>query len=171
MQNTKSTRYSFPNFLKIVTLSIVVVVTGCSDSKQSEEVAAAEQPVTADEATTTTNEGTAASSEAPSPTRFSGQSLKMPAEILVANPEANAKRNAYFGDLHVHTTYSFDAFAFGTLATPYDAYRYAKGGTIRHPGGFDMKLREPLDFYSVTDHAMFLGVMSGLQIQRRTFQN
>ena len=160
MQNTKSTRYSFPNFLKIVTLSIVVVVTGCSDSKQSEEVAAAEQPVTADEATTTTNEGTAASSEAPSPTRFSGQSLKMPAEILVANPEANAKRNAYFGDLHVHTTYSFDAFAFGTLATPYDAYRYAKGGTIRHPGGFDMKLREPLDFYSVTDHAMFLGVMS-----------
>ena len=37
------------------------------------------------------------------------------------------QRNAYFGDLHVHTTYSFDAFAFGTLATPHDAYRYALG--------------------------------------------
>jgi hypothetical protein len=76
-----------------------------------------------------------------------------------AHPEANPLRNAYFGDLHVHTAYSFDAFIFGTLATPYDAYRYAKGEAIRHPGGFDVQLREPLDFYAVADHAMFLGVM------------
>lgn len=70
----------------------------------------------------------------------------------------NLDRNAYFGDLHVHTTYSFDAFAFGTLATPYDAYRYAKGEAIKHPGGFDVQLDRPLDFYAVTDHAIFLGV-------------
>ncbi len=74
-------------------------------------------------------------------------------------PEVNATRNAYFGDLHVHTTYSFDAFAFGTLATPYDAYRYAKGEAIKHPAGFDLQLREPLDFYAVADHAEFLGVV------------
>ena len=42
-------------------------------------------------------------------------------------PEANPERNVYYGDLHVHTEYSFDAFAFGTQATPRDAYRYAKG--------------------------------------------
>ena len=72
----------------------------------------------------------------------------------VANPD----RNAYFGDLHVHTTYSFDAYAFGTLATPYDAYRFARGEAIKHPAGFDMQLDEPLDFYGVTDHAMFMGV-------------
>ena len=71
---------------------------------------------------------------------------------------ANPDRNAYFGDLHVHTTYSFDAYAFGTLATPYDAYRFARGEAIKHPAGFDMQLREPLDFYGVTDHAMFMGV-------------
>ncbi|MBT7370175.1 MAG: DUF3604 domain-containing protein, partial [Gammaproteobacteria bacterium] len=62
-------------------------------------------------------------------------------------PKANPERNAYFGDLHVHTKYSFDAYAFGTLATPYDAYRFAKGEAIKHPAGFDMQLRQPLDFY------------------------
>ena len=78
--------------------------------------------------------------------------------VLALRPEPAAERRAYYGDLHVHTTYSFDAFAFGTLATPYDAYRYAKGEAIRHPGGFDVQLRQPMDFYAVTDHAMFLGV-------------
>ena len=73
-------------------------------------------------------------------------------------PPANPDRNAYFGDLHVHTRYSFDAYAFGTVATPEDAYRFAKGEAIRHPSGFDMQLSVPLDFYGVTDHAMFMGV-------------
>ena len=70
----------------------------------------------------------------------------------------NKLRNAYFGDLHVHTKYSFDAYAFGTMATPDDAYRFAKGEPIKNPAGFDMQLREPLDFYGVTDHGMFMGV-------------
>ena len=77
---------------------------------------------------------------------------------LTASQRANPDRNAYFGDLHVHTTYSFDAYAFGTLATPGDAYRFAKGEAIKHPSGYDLQLREPLDFYGVTDHAMFMGV-------------
>lgn len=85
--------------------------------------------------------------------------FKSRGETATIHPRANAARNAYFGDLHVHTTYSFDAFIFGTLATPYDAYRYAKGETIKHPAAFDVKLREPLDFYAVTDHAMFLGMV------------
>ncbi|MDP7455685.1 MAG: DUF3604 domain-containing protein, partial [Gammaproteobacteria bacterium] len=73
--------------------------------------------------------------------------------------EFNAERNAYFGDLHVHTMYSFDAFIFGTTSSPSDAYNFAKGGTIRHPAGFDMKLDVPLDFYGVSDHAFYLGVL------------
>jgi hypothetical protein len=75
-------------------------------------------------------------------------------------PEANPERNAYFGDLHVHTTLSFDASAFGTTATPADAYRYAQGKAIRHPGGFEVQLAQPLDFYAVTDHAIFLGLIN-----------
>jgi hypothetical protein len=74
-------------------------------------------------------------------------------------PGRNAARKALFGDLHIHTRYSFDAFAFGTIATPSDAYRYAKGEAIKHPAGFDMKLPAPLDFLGVTDHAMFLGAV------------
>ncbi len=71
----------------------------------------------------------------------------------------NPDRTALFGDLHVHTKFSFDAFAFGTLASPQDAYRFAKGEAITHPAGFELQLRQPLDFYAVTDHAMFLGVV------------
>ena len=86
--------------------------------------------------------------------------FEMQDEFITRNSERRRSetRMAFFGDLHVHTTYSFDAFAFGTLATPYDAYRYARGESIPHPGGFEMQLRQPLDFYAVTDHAMFLGV-------------
>jgi hypothetical protein len=91
--------------------------------------------------------------------RFSATDVfEIDEETIKRRPPANPDRNVYFGDLHVHTTYSFDAFAFGTVATPSDAYRYARGEKIKHPAGFDMQLREPLDFYAVTDHAMFLGV-------------
>ena len=72
---------------------------------------------------------------------------------------ASSERNAYFGDLHVHTGFSFDAFIFGTRATPDDAYRFAKGESISHPGGFDVQLRAPLDFQAVTDHAAYLGML------------
>ena len=92
--------------------------------------------------------------------RFGSIALEIAPETLSSEPaRRNALRNAYFGDLHVHTDYSFDAYAFGTVATPYDAYRYAKGEAIPHPAGFDVKLNRPLDFYAVTDHAMFLGAV------------
>ncbi|NKC00767.1 MAG: DUF3604 domain-containing protein [Pseudomonadales bacterium] len=80
-------------------------------------------------------------------------------ELFTADEANNASRQAYFGDLHVHTAYSFDAFAFGTIATPDDGYRYAKGEAIRHPSGYDVKLKDPLDFYAITDHAGFLGAL------------
>jgi len=98
-------------------------------------------------------------SEDSPPPRFGGVELDIPPDTFNANPESNAERNAYFGDLHVHTNYSFDAFAFGTVASPYDAYRFARGEAIKHPAGFDVQLGAPLDFYAVTDHAMFLGAV------------
>ena len=77
-------------------------------------------------------------------------------------PDPNPLRNAYFGDLHVHTRFSYDAFLNGTRASPDDAYRYAQGEPLMHPGGFEVQLREPMDFYAVSDHAVFLGMINAM---------
>ena len=83
-------------------------------------------------------------------------------ETQTASITSNEDRNPYYGDLHVHTSYSFDAYVFGITATPDDAYRYARGEGIKHPMGYEMKLREPLDFYAVTDHGIFLGMVNAM---------
>jgi hypothetical protein len=79
-----------------------------------------------------------------------------------SDARGNPDRNAYFGDLHVHTRYSFDAFFFGTTAGPDDAYRFAKGEPIKHPSGIDLQLDRPLDFKAVTDHAEYLGMVAAM---------
>lgn len=77
-----------------------------------------------------------------------------------ARPERNPDREAYFGETHVHTSWSFDAFIFGNHVTgPADSYKYFKGETIKHPLGYDIKIETPLDFAGVTDHSEYVGTV------------
>lgn len=81
------------------------------------------------------------------------------ATLVAWADEPNPNRNAYFGETHLHTSWSVDAWIFGNRITgPADAYKYAKGETIKHPMGFDIKIDTPLDFMGVTDHSEYVGV-------------
>ena len=66
-------------------------------------------------------------------------------------------RRAYFGDLHLHTSNSFDAAWGGARTTPRDAYRYAQGFPVMYMG-HEVRRKAPLDFLAVSDHAEFTGV-------------
>ena len=67
-------------------------------------------------------------------------------------------RQAYFGELHLHTAYSLDAYIFGnTMNDPFVAYRFAQGEEVTLPNGVKKRIRKPLDFAAVTDHAEALG--------------
>ena len=68
----------------------------------------------------------------------------------------NPFKNAYFGETHVHTSSSMDAFIGGNRLTPEDAYRFARGEEVI-ANGSPHKLKRPLDFCAVSDHAEYLG--------------
>jgi len=85
------------------------------------------------------------------------------------------QRRAYFGELHLHTVMSFDAWTFGTKVTPDQAYKFARGETVMVPAvqlakeqGIDSPVDVParrawpLDFTAVTDHSEFLGALRQL---------
>ncbi len=73
--------------------------------------------------------------------------------------EPNMLRDAYFGETHMHTAMSLDAYIGGTRLMPEDAYRYAKGEAVTLPDGTKAQHKRPLDFATVTDHAEYLGEM------------
>ena len=77
----------------------------------------------------------------------------------------SATRQPLFGDLHVHTKYSFDSYISSQRNDPFDAYQFAKGEPITLPSAdgeqtITTQLERPLDFTAVTDHAEFLGQIS-----------
>ncbi|WP_160154075.1 DUF3604 domain-containing protein [Microbulbifer sp. ALW1] len=88
--------------------------------------------------------------------------------LSVSNPgdahEAAIAKQVYFGNFHVHTSYSFDALTNGANTTPADAYRWAKGEAIPAAAAAGvMQIKRPLDFYAVSDHSEYLGVFKKMQ--------
>ena len=83
-------------------------------------------------------------------------SVAVASPVLAGNPD----RDAYFGETHVHTSWSLDAWLLGNRVTgPADAYKYFKGQPIKHPAGYDVKIVTPLDWAGVTDHSEYVGVI------------
>jgi hypothetical protein len=69
----------------------------------------------------------------------------------------NFPTRPYFGDTHLHTSFSMDAGAFGARLTPRDAYVFAKGNEVKSSSGQPVKLSRPLDFLVVADHSDGMG--------------
>jgi hypothetical protein len=81
-----------------------------------------------------------------------------------AEVPSNPMKDAYFGETHIHTSYSLDAYLGGTRLTPSDAYRFAKGEPVTVNGQVH-KIDRPLDFVAVTDHAEYLGEMYSAMVE------
>jgi len=92
------------------------------------------------------------------------------------------QRHVFFGELHLHTALSLDAWSYGTQLLPDDAYRFGRGQTIKVPavqvakeeggsptGDVDARRAWPLDFMAVTDHSENLGTMLPLDDPQSAF--
>ena len=114
----------------VLAASITIVLAACSQEKSR-------QPV-----------------EEKQPTTQAFTQTKEDASSITMNPN----RDAFFGETHVHTAYSLDAYLGGTRLTHDEAYSYAQGGTVTLAGQ-QLTRRHPLDFIAISDHAEYIGEM------------
>ncbi len=105
----------------------------------------------------------AACSNGDNKTNSSETAPEKTSQVTAQSSAENLPMNAYFGELHVHTKNSFDAYIFNVRSTPDDVYRFAKGETVRHPAGYDIKIwGDPLDFVATTDHGAYMGILPAM---------
>ena len=67
-------------------------------------------------------------------------------------------QRVFWGDTHLHTSYSTDAGMIGNRLGPDEAYRFARGETVVSSSGVRARLQRPLDFLVIADHAENLGL-------------
>ena len=98
---------------------------------------------------------------APRPARVALLGAVLLSAVLTpALAQETPQRDVFFGETHVHTSWSFDAYIFGNMLTgPEDAYKYALGHPIKHPAGYEVQIKRPLDFLAVTDHSEYAGTL------------
>ncbi len=121
--------------------AVVACLAGCSRATgPSKDAATATAPAIA-------------ATSAPTPT----------VEQLEAAVAENPLKDAYFGETHVHTSYSLDAYIGGARITPDEAYKFAQGADVV-VNGQKHNIGRPLDWVAVSDHAEFIGEMYSTQV-------
>ena len=83
----------------------------------------------------------------------------LPLSLAVADDQPT---RAYFGDTHLHTSFSPDAGMAGTKVGPNDAYRFVLGETVTSSTGQAATISRPLDFVVIADHAENLGLADAI---------
>ena len=92
-----------------------------------------------------------------------GRSIGEPGRTDKVSKAPNPLKNVYFGEQHIHTANSPDAFAVGTRGTWDDVYNYAMGKETKlSTTGQTIKKKTPYDFVGITDHSEYYGVMPAL---------
>ena len=84
-------------------------------------------------------------------------------EVVYSTPVATDERRLLWGDTHLHSNVSADAFTLGSRLGPDQAYRFAMGLPVTNELGQTARLHAPLDFLAVTDHAEYHGVFPLLE--------
>ena len=136
----------------LICLLLAALLTACGNKTEPKKIET-EETIGLDATAEVEDPESAESASAPIPADTTTTTADNTSEI-----PTNPLRDAYFGELHIHTAYSLDAFIFGnSLNDPFLAYRFAKGETVKLPTGVEKKIVAPLDFAAVTDHAEALG--------------
>ena len=96
--------------------------------------------------------------------QYSGEMGIDEGDVTLGTPEYSPYLNRSYpqrvlwGDTHLHTSYSTDAGLIGNFLGPDEAFRFARGETIRASSGTRARLVRPLDFLVVADHSENLGL-------------
>ncbi len=95
-------------------------------------------------------------------TRTKAEAAHKRAPVYSPYADRDFPTRPFFGDTHLHTSFSMDAGAFGARVDPRDAYRFARGEQITASSGQPVKLSRPLDFLVVADHSDNMGFFPDL---------
>ena len=85
--------------------------------------------------------------------------------------EDDFPNNVYWGDTHLHTSLSFDAYGDGNTKMGSDAaYDFARGKVIKGHDGVPVRISRPIDFIVIADHAEYMGVVQGVNTGNKLLQ-
>ncbi|MCJ8318088.1 MAG: DUF3604 domain-containing protein [Colwellia sp.] len=131
--------------ISLIAVTVLLVLGGCSEQQADSEKDQAHVKAVS-ENTTTKNKDESVAARA--------QTIKQQEDNAPSNP----LKNAYFGETHMHTKYSLDAYIGGNRMSPLDSLQFAQGQEKTINGQLH-KLHRPLDFAATTDHSEYIGEM------------